>query len=1075
MTYTAELHQPTSVMELSLEVFGVMRARRGSEQVRLGPPRHRAVLGLLLLRLGQVVPADQLIDELWGGRPPRRPQATLQTYLSHLRRVLTWGRGPEKTAAPLHYRAPGYVLTLEPEAIDIFRFDRLVSRGQRQMSDGHPEAARDALHEALTLWQADPYLDLTAYTPLAEESTRLQHLRTTAAAVHAEALLTLGRASDAVAELRREVNRNPTDERMVADLMTGLYRLGRQAEALRLYDRTRTHLSEELGVAPGLELQGVHLALLRHELGDRGTAAHPEAHTRPDAGARTAGRGEPPAGQAAFGQRDGGTGGPEEVRRDAAPGASSVFPGREHSLAALRSFIAGALRGSGHLTAVVGEAGVGKTELVARATAGDEPPAVQPEVIRVSCRSTRGMPTDWVWQEVVRRLGALRGESCEDIRGECMLTRQTTLSGQEEGPVGHSATELHFRAHDALCETILRCADQRALLLVLDDAHRADQHTLDVLGLLTSRTQGRPLSVVITAREPGLGAGPEPDGPLVELLADSRTKVVHLDGLSEEHVRTVITAQAGPGVDSAVVRALYERSAGNPYLLGQLLVQVGGAQRLHDPRTADVLRTEVPTGVRNMLHQRISGLPSRVVRILRACAVLGAQSDLTTLTRVLDGGETDHEVLEEALRTGLLDRDHPHRLVLRHGIVQDVLLAEMSRRERAALHARAVSVLGARLDSRPLTTEHLARHAWQAALALPTEDVVPYLLRAGKQAASEGSYEHARTWFHRAHTLLSDLGDGAAASEQALELRTRILQLVTVTRGYGDHEVEAEARRMLELPATTLGPAKQSALLLHQVVAELVTGRSPEGSRHIEQLSALAERSGDPEVRFYERLTHGMLRLPSETADALTALTEAERTAESLPSALRDALTHHSHHDPRFLAMNHRVLTLWLLGATDEALALGDELLRATARDGTPVDRASAHYFHALVAALSEDPHTAAVSSEHGLDIARAHGLTHWIAMLRVCHGWARQQTGATDALASLESTVTELRERRLLIRMPLHLGLLAHAQHSSGAIEAARETLRSSVAEIRSRGEQAYVSSRLPFNRLPHLRPTPW
>jgi hypothetical protein len=210
-----------------------------------------------------------------------------------------------------------------------------------------------------------------------------------------------------------------------------------------------------------------------------------------------------------------------------------------------------------------------------------------------------------------------------------------------------------------------------------------------------------------------------------------------------------------------------------------------------------------------------------------------------------------------------------------------------------------------------------------------------------------------------------------------------------------------------------------------------------------------------------------LLQLPSETADALAALTEAERTAEELSPERRIAMTHQTQHDPRFLAMNHRVLTLWLLGATDEALALCDDLLVATGRDGTPVDQASAHYFHALVAALGEDPHRAATSSGRGLDIARAHGLSYWTAMLQVCQSWAQQQTGKPGALDRLESAVAELRERRLLIRLPLHVGLLAQAQHSSGAIEDARKTLRSSAAEIESRGEFAYAGRNLPFTRL--------
>ncbi|MGW0207492.1 AfsR/SARP family transcriptional regulator [Streptomyces sp. NPDC003233] len=176
-----------------------MTARRGAEQVPLGPPRHRAVLGLLLIRLGQVVPADQLVDELWGDSLPRRPQATLQTYLSHLRRVLTGRHGP---IAPLRYQAPGYVLTVEPGAFDLSRFESLVSQGQRHVADSRVQDARDVFDQALQLWRADPFLDLAAYTPLAEEAARLSLLRTTAVAAHADTLLALGEAGDAVATRR---------------------------------------------------------------------------------------------------------------------------------------------------------------------------------------------------------------------------------------------------------------------------------------------------------------------------------------------------------------------------------------------------------------------------------------------------------------------------------------------------------------------------------------------------------------------------------------------------------------------------------------------------------------------------------------------------------------------------------------------------------------------------------------------------------------------------------------------------------------------------------------------------------
>lgn len=1059
MAYTAQEHQSASLADLSFEAFGVMRARRGAEHIPLGPPRHRAVLGLLLIRLGQVVPADQLVDELWGDRLPRRPQATLQTYLSHLRRVLTGQHGP---SAPLRYQAPGYVLTVEPDSFDLSRFEGLVARGQRHVADSRLPAAREVFDTALRLWRADPFLDLVAYGPLGEESARLSLLRTTAVAAHADALLALGEAGDAVALLRREVSLHPTDERLVGSLMTGLYRLGRQAEALQLYDRTRAHLSEELGVAPARELQRVHLALLRHELDDQAPVPTLiEVRDRPGG----AGAADAPAEREA----DGATV-PEGEQRRAAPTVCSAFPCRDDPLDALRSFITGALRGSGHITAVVGEAGVGKTELVARATAESEPQSPEAEVIRVNCRSAEGTPIGWVWQQVLRRLEIPYGVSFDGPRGQHVLYPMTTLSGHSTDFTEHPSNEMHFLAQDALCEAILRRADDNPLLLVLEDVHWADRLTLDVLGLLSSRIQGRPVSVVITVREPGLGAGLDSDGPLVGLLADSRTKVVHLDDLAEEHVQAAVTAQAGPGVDASVVRALYERSGGNPYLLNQLLADAGGARRLHDPRVADVVRAGIPTGIRSMVRRRFAGLPPQVLQILKCCAVLGTEATLTSLTGILDRGEADHDVVEQVLRTGLVrsDLDHPHRLVFRYDLIRDVLLAEMPCQERAALHARAVGVLSARHGCSPEASEQVAQHAWQAALTLPAEDVVPHLRRAGEQAIGDGDYQRAQTWFEHAHTLLSAVpSNGDTASEQTLELRTRLLYTTVITRGYADREVEVEAGRIRKLSAATAGrTTEQAALLLQQCVAELVTGRHAEGAWHVEQLRALAERFSDPEIRFYERIARGLLQLPSETADALTALTEAERTAEELSPERRIAMTHQTQHDPRFLAMNHRVLTLWLLGATDEALALCDALLVATGRDGTPVDQASAHYFHALVAALGEDPHRAATSSGRGLDIARAHGLTYWTAMLQVCQSWAQQQTGKPGALSRLESAVDELRERRLLIRLPLHLGLLAQAQHSSGAIEDARKTLRSSAAEIESRGEFAYVSRNLPITR---------
>ncbi|MEU9244299.1 BTAD domain-containing putative transcriptional regulator [Streptomyces sp. NPDC048385] len=277
-----------------LRVFGSLTALRAGQSLPLGPLRHRALLGLLLVRRGNVVTVGQLVDELWGPRPPRHPVATLQTYISHLRRALAKVREQGGGHARLRHLSPGYVLDLDPELVDAYRFERLIEQGRHSLADSCFDQARDALTRALGLWRAQPYLELVSYRPIADENERLGQLRLTALEAQADACLALGDADRVVRALYPEVQGNPTHERLVGHLMTGLYRLGRQAEALRLYEQTRRHLAEELGVDPGAELRGVYTDILRQRLTLPGAPERPRPGTADGAGA--------PAGRAASGE-----------------------------------------------------------------------------------------------------------------------------------------------------------------------------------------------------------------------------------------------------------------------------------------------------------------------------------------------------------------------------------------------------------------------------------------------------------------------------------------------------------------------------------------------------------------------------------------------------------------------------------------------------------------------------------------------------------------------------------------------------------------------------------------------------
>jgi DNA-binding SARP family transcriptional activator/ABC-type branched-subunit amino acid transport system substrate-binding protein/streptogramin lyase len=203
------------------------------------------------------VTTDRLIDDLWPGRPPSRPDKTLHVYVSQLRRVLGDGR-PER-------RGAGYVLELAPGSVDAERFEELVQHGGERHAQGELEAAEAAFTEALALWRGPALADF-AYESFAQaEIARLEELRLVALEERAETVLALGRHVELVAELEALVQEHPSRERLVGALMLALYRSGRQEEALGAYARARARLVEDLALEPGLELQDLQRRILNHD------------------------------------------------------------------------------------------------------------------------------------------------------------------------------------------------------------------------------------------------------------------------------------------------------------------------------------------------------------------------------------------------------------------------------------------------------------------------------------------------------------------------------------------------------------------------------------------------------------------------------------------------------------------------------------------------------------------------------------------------------------------------------------------------------------------------------------------
>ena len=244
---------------MDFRILGPVDVVSEGRSLPLGGPRQRMVLAVLLCHSNEAVSTDRLIEDVWSGEPPDGSRRTLQAYVSNLRRILD-GSKPGR----LRSRPPGYVLSVDPRDLDAHRFEHLVEEGCHRLATD-PAAARAALCEALALWRGTPYADLAGQVSLRPEITRLEELRSTAVTARIDADLALGRHESVIGELETLIAEHPLTERFRSQLMLALYRSERQADALRVYRKTRDVLGEELGIEPSPDLQQLEGLILTQD------------------------------------------------------------------------------------------------------------------------------------------------------------------------------------------------------------------------------------------------------------------------------------------------------------------------------------------------------------------------------------------------------------------------------------------------------------------------------------------------------------------------------------------------------------------------------------------------------------------------------------------------------------------------------------------------------------------------------------------------------------------------------------------------------------------------------------------
>ena len=303
-------------------VLGSLEVRRGNDLVDIGSSNERKVLAALLVDANAVVSTSRLIEVLWGDDPPASDRNALQTYVARLRRRLRTATTP----APIVTRPPGYAIELRPHQLDSLQFQELIEQA-RAILHVDPSRALEILDDALELWRGRAFAEFADDDVARAEAVRLEELRQTAVENRVDALLALGRSADAVSVLEGVVATHPLSERPHAQLMRALARCGRQVDALRLYQRFRERLADELGLEPSASLRDLEGHILTQ-------AAHVAPPEPVAPSAPTEGNLSPPI---------------------------TTFVGREDDVAGLVDLLARA-----RVVALVGVGGVGKSRLAMR-------------------------------------------------------------------------------------------------------------------------------------------------------------------------------------------------------------------------------------------------------------------------------------------------------------------------------------------------------------------------------------------------------------------------------------------------------------------------------------------------------------------------------------------------------------------------------------------------------------------------------------------------------------------------------------------------------------------------------------
>ncbi len=1060
-TREAANRDASDVARLEIRVLGPVEIAWDGRPIDIGGVRTRALVARLLIDRRIIVPVDRLVDSLWGDNDGSGAEIALRSTISRLRKRLRDAGAPEGVIVT---RAPGYVLEVPAEVTDAFRLERAVAEGRRQLALRRPSECTRVLMEAGELRRGPAYSEVRDDPFARAEARRLDELLLSAAEMRIDAELTVGRHEAVTGELEALTGANPMRERLWSQRMLALYRSGRQAEALRVFQDLRAVLVADLGIEPGHDVTWMEHAILAQDpVLDFPAPPEPLAGPTGDGSAATRGY---------------------QVRVPASPREGPLV-GRARESALLREWWTSVRQGAGRLLLVDGDPGVGKTRLVAELARAVEADGAL--VLWGRCDEDPVAPFQPFAEALGRYFQALSADHISRMPGwQLTELSRLVLRLREYAPMledeGGDPESERFRFFEAVTATLNELSSSGTILLVIDDLHAADQPTLLLLRHVLRGTDDAKVGIVGMFIDTEVPPAHRLRGMLADFRAAQPVETVHLQGLSSDAVEQLV--RGWPNAPADLVPQLCRLTDGNPLFLDELLRQLGYREaEQSEEGDAPVPPNLSPTeAIRELVARRVSRLPEDVIYLLQAAAVAGPECEAAIAAEAAElTPEQRLDALDRAVESRLLRRvgqDIGDRYAFSHTLVRDAIYGELLRGRRLRYHHKiAVATERVHTDALDTYVNELAHHFYMGAELADADKASHYCRAAGERALRLLAFEEAAVHFARSLEVAEQFGppDQEARCDALIALseaqnwagdtelaNANFERAAGLARALGDAERMAAAA-LRAGPLSYLGivrASEEQVQLLEEALVALpeaqdshlramVTARlglvtvytaylptTPPSLKRSLALSgdavAMARRLGDRVALGYalNARMHALWGI-DPAAERLAIGTELGEIADELGD---EQLALHGH--------MWRIRELLAQGGVD---AVNEEITRFRARDTGPVHPLEASFAFnvtAMMALLEGDFETAEQLGQRALEVAQGHNelALSFYGTLMLWTWWQRGELAAPDA--PLRGIIAQSRAE-----YPTASAALALVHAEAGDTEAALVQLRSLAA----------------------------